>query len=113
MIELGQLEAHQAEFAQRNTRVVVASVEGQQDSAKTAADFPHLLVLADPEGQLVTAAGLLHAGAGPQGKDIAAPTTILIDRGGRARWLFRPDRIIVRLSPAEVLAAVDQHLAAR
>jgi peroxiredoxin len=113
MIELGQLEAHQADFASRNTRIIAASADGRQDSAKTALDFPHLLVLSDPDARLVAAAGVLHAKAGPHGEDIAAPTTVLIDREGRVRWVFRPDRIITRLSPTEVLAAVDQHLAAR
>jgi hypothetical protein len=113
MIELGQLEAHHEEFARRNVRIAVASVEGREDAAKTAADFPHLVVLADPEAKFVNGTALHHLGAGRHGEDIAAPTTILFDREGRVRWLFRPDRIIVRLSPAELLAAVDQRLAVR
>lgn len=39
-----------------------------------------------------------------------APTTILIDRTGLVRWVGRKDRYIERLTPADVLAAVDQHL---
>src|SRR5438309_2114563 len=109
MIELGQLEREHAEFARRNVRIVAASVDSLEDTQKTAAKFPHLLILSDPDRQLVTAAGLLHAGAGPGGSDIAAPTTVLVDRGGHVRWLFRPDRVLARLSPAELLARVDEY----
>jgi len=42
MIELGQLERRHEDFARRNTRVLVVSVEGIDDSTKTQADFPHL-----------------------------------------------------------------------
>jgi hypothetical protein len=67
MTELGELERHSAEFARRNTRVVVVSVEGPEDASKTQIDFPHLIMVAD--------AGF-----------------------------------ITRLSPDELLAAIDQHL---
>src|SRR5438034_1111563 len=79
MIELGELEAHQAEFTQRNTRVVVASVEDRETAAKSQAQFPHLTVLADADKGLVSAAGLLHNAASTHGRDSAAPTTILVD----------------------------------
>ena len=110
MIELGQLEAQQAEFARRNTRVVVASVESQQDAAKTAADFPHLLVLADEGRGLSEAVNLIHQRQGPGGADADAPTTILVDRRGTVRWLYRSPEVISRLSPDDVLRAVDEHL---
>ena len=38
------------------------------------------------------------------------PTTFLVDGSGNVRWLFRPERFLVRLSPAELLAAVDANL---
>lgn len=110
MIELGELEGHFAEFAQRGTRLVVASVDDQPTTQKTQADFPHLTVIADPERKLTTAFGVTHAGAGPKGEDIAGPTTFLIDRDGVVQWVFRPDRFISRLTPAQLLDAVDQHL---
>jgi hypothetical protein len=36
--------------------------------------------------------------------------TIRIDRGGTMRWLYRSPGVIERLSPAEVIRAVDQRL---
>jgi peroxiredoxin len=112
MIELGELEAHQAEFAQRHTRLVVASADDRAASAQTQEKFPHLVVLSDPDRALIGAAGAVHPGASPDGQDVAAPTTFLLDRDGQVRWVFRPDRAFERLSPADLLAAVDAHLPA-
>ena len=110
MIELVQLEKHHDEFARRGVRVLVVSGESQEDAAATQAQFPHLTVIADVDHKLISAAGVLHEHAKPDGGDAAAPTTILIDRAGAVRWLFRPHLIVTRLSPAELLAAVDEYL---
>jgi peroxiredoxin len=110
MIELGQLERRHEDFARRQTQVVVVSLEGPDDAQKTLAQFPHLLVLADEGRGLSEAAGLIHPHAAPGGGDAAAPTTILVDRRGTVRWLFRPDEVIARLSPDEVLGAIDRHI---
>jgi peroxiredoxin len=110
MIELGELESHHAEFARRNARVVVVSVEGRKEADQTQEQFPHLVVVADADQQLASAVDLLHRHAAPDGGDTATPTTLLIDRHGQVKWLFRPDRVFRRLSAEELLAAVDQHL---
>jgi peroxiredoxin len=110
MIELGQLEKAHAEFGNRKTRVVVASLEDQETAKQTQADFPHLVVVADADRKLAEAVEVIHRNSTPDGKDSVAPTTILIDGNGTVHWLFRPDRFVRRLSPEEVLAAVDQHL---
>jgi peroxiredoxin len=110
MIELGQLERHYEEFGRRHTRVIAVSVEGPDDAKKTQADFPHLLVLADQEKGLSKAAALLHANAGRDGSDVDAPTTILVNRQGTVRWLYRPGEVISRLSPEQVLQSIDEHM---
>jgi peroxiredoxin len=112
MIELGQLERHHEDFARRHTRVVVVSLEGLDDAKQTQADFPHLLVLADHNRGLSEAAGVIYPHAGPGGADAAAPTTILVDRRGTVRWLYRSGEVVARLSPDEVLQAIDGHLPA-
>jgi peroxiredoxin len=110
MIELGQLEAHWREFEKRKVRVVVVSVEGQDEARATQADFPHLVVVSDEGRNLAEAAAVIHPRAALDGGDTAAPTTILIDGDGTVRWTFRPDRVLTRLSPAEVLAAIDREM---
>ena len=111
MIELGELEGHHEEFARRNTRVVVASTDNLEESQKVQKDFPHLVVVADPDRKLISAAEVLHPKAGQHGEDVAAPTTFYIDNQGTVRSLFRPKQVISRLSAEDVLAAVDANLA--
>jgi alkyl hydroperoxide reductase subunit AhpC len=110
MTELVQLERRQEEFPKRNARVIVVSVEGAEDARKTQADFPHLTVLSDEGRSLSEAAGLVHPHAAPDGGDADVPTTILVDRRGIVRWLYRSPSVIARLSPEEVLRAIDQEL---
>src|SRR5436305_18871 len=112
MIELGQLESHWQEFDRRKVRVVVISVEDREKAQATQADFPHLVVVADEERKLADAVDVIHPHSGPEGGDTSAPTTLLIDGNGTVRWLFRPDRVFARLSPAEVLAAIDREMPA-
>src|SRR5437588_6118724 len=110
MIELGELESRHEDFARRNVRIIAVSVEGTLDALKTEADFPHLTVVADAGHGLSDAAELIHPHSGPDGSDTSAPTTILIDRHGTVRWLYRSNAVNVRLSPDEVLAAIARHL---
>ena len=110
MVELGQLERGHEDFARRKVRVIAVSMEGLDDAKKTQADFPHLVVLADDGRGLSNAAELVHAHAKPDGSDIDAPTTILVDHNGKVRWLYRSPEVIARLSPDEVLQAVDQNM---
>ncbi|HEY7423062.1 MAG TPA: hypothetical protein VH682_02360 [Gemmataceae bacterium] len=111
MIELVQLERRHEDFARRNTRVIVVSLEGYDDAQKTQHDFPHLLVLADKGQGLSNEAGLIHPHAAPDGSDADAPTTILVDRHGKTRWVYRSGAVIARLSPDELLQQIDPHLA--
>lgn len=110
MTELVQLERRHADFAKRNVRVVAVSVEGLDDAGKTREDFPHLTVVSDQALGLSRAAGLIHRGAAPDGGDADAPTTILVDREGVVRWLYRSPSVIERLSPDELLRAIDRTL---
>ena len=110
MTELVQLERRHDDFPKRNTRVIVVSVEGLDDVRKTQADFPHLTVLSDQARSLSDAAGLIHPHAAPDGSDADVPTTILVDRQGTVRWLYRSPVVIARLSPDEVLRAIDEHI---
>ncbi|HVS34784.1 MAG TPA: hypothetical protein VMS17_04325 [Gemmataceae bacterium] len=110
MIELGQLERRHEDYDRRRARVIVASVEGIDDAKKTQAQFPHLIVLADESRGLTNAADLIHKHAKPDGSDADAPTTILVDRQGTVRWVYRSPLVVARLSPDDVLRAIDAHM---
>ncbi len=112
MIELGELERQQAEFSGRHVKVVAASVDGLEDSQKTQNRFPHLVIVSDASLGMTRAAEVVHAHTGPKGNDIAIPTTFLMDSQGTVRWVFRPSGVATRLSPSEVLDAVERYLPA-
>jgi peroxiredoxin len=109
MIELGQLERRHEDFAKRNARVIAISVDDTDDSSQTQTRFPNLLVLADKSHGLSNAVDVIHPGAAPDGEDADAPTTILVDQSGKVLWLYRSPRVIARLSPDDVLQAIDEH----
>jgi peroxiredoxin len=113
MAELGELEKYHAEFDQKNLRVIVVSIEDQDLAKKTQADFPHLLVASDKERKLSNAVEVIHVHSGPEGSDTSAPTTILIDRDGIPRWVFRPGHVFTRLSPAELVEKAGEFLPVR
>ncbi len=110
MVELGQLEKHHAEFDARGVRVVAASLDDVADTAETQKKFPHLTVVSDAEEGLAKAAEVIGPHRSPSGGETVSPTTVLIDRTGQVKWVFRPDRYITRLSPEALLAAIDEHL---
>jgi peroxiredoxin len=107
MVELGELEKKYADFEKRKLNVFVISNDDRALSQKTQEKFPHLKVVSDPEQKMAKAMEVIHPGAAPDGKDSNAPTTFLVDGTGTVRWLFRPDKVLVRLSPEELLTAID------
>jgi peroxiredoxin len=111
MVELGQLESRHQDFAARSTQIVAVSLDNQEDTAKTASKFPNLVLVSDAQGSLSGAVEVIGPHRGPDGKETLSPTTLLIDRKGEVRWVFRPDRYIERLKAEEVLARVDEYLA--
>ena len=110
MVELGQLEKHHSEFDAKGVRVVAASLDDVSETQKTQQQFPHLTILSDHEESLAKAADVIGPHHSPSGGTTVSPTTVLLDRTGQVRWVFRPDRYITRLSPPELLAAIDAHL---
>ena len=110
MIELGQLEKRHEEFARRNTRIIAVSMDDVDESKKTQAELPHLVVLSDAVQGLAKSAQLVHKGYGHDGGDTNMPTTILVDRQGIVRWVSRPDSIMSRLSADDLLKAIDQYV---
>src|SRR5262245_7652022 len=111
MLELGELEKHHKEFDDRNVRIISVSPDNLEDSKKTQDAFPHLQVISDADLNIADALAIRDKkNKGEHGQETNAPTTILVDKTGTVRWVYRADRFLTRLSPGEVLAAVDQHL---
>lgn len=110
MTELVQLEKRHADFTKRDAEVIAASVEGFGDARRTQADFPHLTVIADAGRDLSDAAALIHPHAAPDGSDADTPTSILVDRRGTVRWIYRSPSVIARLSPDDVLRSIDENV---
>ena|SRR5438067_6680422 len=110
MAELGELEKRQADFAERSVRIVAISNDDVDTAKKTQADFPHLTIVSDADMTIARAIEVVHAGASPEGRDANAPTTFLVDGAGTVRWYFRADRFTRRLSPDELLTAIDANL---
>ena len=108
MKELVQLEKHYQDFTKRNIRIIAISNDDQTSARKTQADFPHLTIVADADQNLAKSLQVIHAGAGHGGTDTNAPTTFLVDGTGKVRWFFRPNNFMVRLSPEELLTAIDE-----
>ena len=112
MVELGQLESQWQEFEKRKVIVVAVSVDDLEAARDVQRRFPRLEIVSDADQKLTDAAAVLHRKSAPGGGDSSAPTTFLIDGKGVVRWAFRPDRVSRRLSPAEVLEAIDQKMPA-
>ena len=109
MVELGQLEERHADFDK--VRVVAISQDDLENSKKTQGAFPHLQIVSDAKHNMGDVLKLTdEAHHGPGGVDTNAPTTMLVDGTGAVRWIYRADRFMVRLSPEELLKAVDDHL---
>ena len=64
--------------------------------------------LSDPDAAAIRRYGLLHKGAGVDGKDIARPAEILIDPSGTVRWVNLTEDYRVRARPGEVLQVFDK-----
>jgi peroxiredoxin len=107
MTQLRELEAHHAAFDRVKADVVVVSLEDVASAAETQHDFPHLKAVSDEREGLSGAIDLINRQASPEGKDIAAPTILLVDGNGVVQWLHRPTRFIARPSAAELTAKIE------
>lgn len=110
MLELGQLESHWQEFEARKVKIVAVSIEDLEKAKATQKEFPHLTVVSDADHKLADAVEVIHQKSAPDGGDTAAPTTLLLDGDGTVRWLYRSDNVFTRISPAQLLAAIDREM---
>ncbi len=109
MKELVQLQGEHEEFARRKVRVVAISDDDPETARETQRDFSHLVIVSDPDQKIAKAMAVIDPGAiKPGGGDTNAPTTFFVDGEGYVRRFYRAESMLRRLSPAEVLTAIDE-----
>jgi peroxiredoxin len=87
--------------------LLAISVDEPSDSKrvveKNSLPFP---ILSDEKREIIRAYGVVYAGGGPGGSDIAVPAHFLIAPDGRIRWQHIATRIADRPDPAWVIDAI-------
>jgi peroxiredoxin len=85
---------------------VAISVDTPEESLdlahKVGYTFP---LLSDPNTETIARYGIVHKGAGQNGRDIARPAEFLVDRTGIVRWRNLTDDFRVRARPDQMLDA--------
>jgi len=56
-------------------------------------------ILSDADRQVIRRYGVLHSGAGENGRDIARPAEFLVDAAGVVRWVNLTEDFRVRATP--------------
>jgi peroxiredoxin len=86
-------------------------VDSSAESRKLCQDQGYsFLFLSDPKAETIRRYGVLHPGAGDNGRDIARPAEFLVDSAGSIRWVNLTDDIRVRARPEIVLREIDFQL---
>jgi peroxiredoxin len=108
MVELGQLEEHHQIFTERNVRIIAVSSDDLETTKEMQADFPHLVMVSDPDQNVAKAVDVLHRGMKKDGRDTNAPTTFLVDGDGYVQRVYRPERFMTRLTAEQLRALIDE-----
>ena len=95
-------------FRARGVQIAAISVDSSAKSRKLGQDQGYtFLFLSDPNAEVIRRYGVLHRGAGENGRDIARPAEFLVDTAGGIRWVNLTDDIRVRARPEIVLQEID------
>jgi len=98
-----------SEFGKRGIRVAAVSVDSVEvNQALSKKQGFAFTLLSDPKAEVIRRYDLLHAGAGPEGHDIARPAEFLMDSTGTVRWINLTEDFRVRTSGEQILKVVDQ-----
>jgi peroxiredoxin len=83
--------------------ISVDAPETSRDLARKAGyTFP---ILSDSKVETIRRYGVVHAGAGVNGGDIARPGEFLVDSSGVVRWVNLTENYWVRARPEQMLEA--------
>lgn len=101
-------EKRLADFNARGVRLVAISVDApeitREHRRKQGFTFTFL---SDPRAEVIRRYDLLHAGAGPDGSDVARPAEFLVDSAGTVRWVNLTESYAVRARPERILKGID------
>lgn len=104
-------EKHLSEFRERGVAVAAISVDSPEASRKLCQAKGYTFeFLSDPKADVIRQYGVLHAGGGEDGQDIARPAEFLVDATGTIRWVNLTDDLLVRARPEVVLKAIGSFL---
>ena len=107
MSELQGLGAVLTELGDKGVQILAISPDANERSQELAERLQaRYRFLADRDLAMTRRYGLVHARGGPNGQDVPAPATVVLDRDGIVRWLTVADSFQVRPDPADVARAV-------
>ncbi len=109
MAELRGLGVANQAIEKHGGRIAAVSVDDASDSLnvvrRNKLGFP---ILVDRGAEVIRRYDILHAGAGPDGQDLAIPAHFLIDRDGRIVWRWLAERVQDRPAPEDIVAQIEQ-----
>lgn len=102
-------EQRLSEFHERGVEILAISIDSPEESQKLCqAKGYHFPFLSDGKAEVIRQYGVLHPGAGENGKDIARPAEFLVDASGVIRWVNLTDDLRVRARPQMVLDVIKR-----
>jgi peroxiredoxin Q/BCP len=100
------LQTRFADFQALDTAIVAIAADPPERARTVVEEYGlQYPILADTERVAIRAFGVVHAGAGIEGDDIARPASFLFDRDGRVVWRDLTENWRVRARPERILAA--------
>ncbi|HUU82423.1 MAG TPA: redoxin domain-containing protein [Phycisphaerae bacterium] len=107
MAELRGLGEVNTELKEQGGRLLAIAVDPPERARQVVeGNGLEFSILCDTERRVIGDYGLVHAGGGPEGTDIALPAHLLVDTDGRVVWRFVSRRVEDRVHPDDVLEAV-------
>ena len=107
MSELQGLGAQLSEAEQAGVEIIAISPDPNRRSQELAEGLRlGYRFVADGDLAVARRYGLVHAGGGPEGKDVPRPATVVLDKQGVVRWFSASHNFQVRPAPGEVFRVV-------
>ena len=100
-------EKHLDEFRRHGIAIAAISVDSSEESHKLCQSRGYTYpFLSDGSAEVIRKYGVLHQGAGENGRDIARPAEFFVDSAGLVRWVNLTDDIRIRARPEAALEVI-------